>query len=53
VFALCLVVVDNPVPRYWLPSVLLLLPPAFVGVSELPQALHILGRAILGEKRSA
>jgi hypothetical protein len=52
-FALCLVVVDNPVPRYWLPSVLLLLPPAFVGVSELPQALHILGRAILGEKRSA
>jgi len=30
VFALCLVVVDNPVPRYWLPSVLLLLPPAFV-----------------------
>jgi hypothetical protein len=35
-FALCLVLVDAPEPRYWLPSVLLLLPAAFAGIRELP-----------------
>ncbi len=43
-FALCLAAVDSPEPRYWLPSVLLLLPAAFAGIRELPWLL----RKILG-----
>jgi len=35
-FALCLVAVDSPEPRYWLPSVLVLLPAAFAGMREMP-----------------
>ena len=35
VFALLLVVVDNPEPRYWLPADLLLVPAAFAGVTFL------------------
>jgi len=52
VFALCLIVVDDPDPRYWLPSVLLLLPAAFAGATVFPNALRAIDRKVLGGRPS-
>jgi hypothetical protein len=48
VFDLLLIVVDNPVPRYWLPSVLVLLPAAFAGLEAVPGAWRAFNRKVLG-----
>jgi len=47
VFDLLLILIDNPVPRYWLPSTLLLLPAAFAGMLAVPDAWRAFDHRVL------
>jgi hypothetical protein len=46
-FSLCLVPLIDAVQRYWLPSLLVLIPAAVVGAAEVPRILQTVYRALL------